>query len=95
MTGSPARRKPRSTKRTSDSFESKGSVSDVQRLAAVSSNGVVALRDGCARRDGCSGMLAELDHASLGHDWERAGKIIDQYIRSVQNLDLQGLDSHP
>ena len=51
--------------------------------------------EGFIQSGGCINMLAELDHASLAHDWERAGKIIDQYIRSVQNLDLQGLDSHP
>ena len=48
--------------------------------------------EGLIQSGGCIGMLAELDHASLAHDWERAGKITDQYIHSVQSLDLQGLD---
>ncbi len=48
--------------------------------------------EGFIQSGGCIGMLAELDHAILAHDWERAGKITDQYIGSVKSLDLQGLD---
>lgn len=50
--------------------------------------------EGFIQFGGCIGLLAELDNATMAHDWERAEEITDRYIRSVQSLDPQELNGH-